>query len=323
MTEPNLAELPKLPLLCDVVFRRLFDEPPYLVSLLNGILGLKGEEQISSLTISNPQIAGPIADDKEVILDVRTVCQSGRCFHVEVQVRAFTAYPERMLYYWAGPYQGQLRSGQGYQDLQPVISIHILGFHLLPQTPRFRDFHHIFEVLERRTHHRLSDHLQLHTIELPKFLASVGQRSTAEKKWLYFLRHGHELTSPQVAALGLPELVAAEEKLRVISQDRILRDLYESRMKAQRDAIAWEKDKIAEWLAQGEKRGIDKGKRLGIDEGKKLGIDEGKRLAILDMCALLDINVTARRQAQLKSMDTAALEALREQIRTSRAWPKR
>ncbi len=113
--------------------------------------------------------------------------------------------------------------------------------------------------------------------------------------------------------MGLPELVQAEEKLRVISQDGNLRDLYEQRMKVQRDAIAWKKDHIADWLEQGEKAGLEK--------GKKAGLEEGLREAIGDMCELLGIELTAPRRALLETLDTAALKSFRDRLKASRAWP--
>jgi predicted transposase/invertase (TIGR01784 family) len=56
------------------------------------------------------------------VLDLRAQTRSGHQFHIELQVRAFFAYAERALYYWAGLYQGQLEAGKGYADLRPVIS---------------------------------------------------------------------------------------------------------------------------------------------------------------------------------------------------------
>jgi flagellar biosynthesis/type III secretory pathway protein FliH len=129
------------------------------------------------------------------------------------------------------------------------------------------------------------------------------------------------LTASQVAALGLPELVQAEEKLRVISQDRNLRDLYEQRMKAQRDAIAWEKDRISAWLEQGEKAGLDKGMKLGLEKGEKAGLEKGLREAIGDMCELLGIQLTPPRRALLETLDAAALKSFRDRLKASRAWP--
>ena len=115
-------------------------------------------------------------------------------------------------------------------------------------------------------------------------LVDVVFRRLFEDPGLYFLQHGEDMSADQVKKLDLPEISEAEKELKRISQERALRVAYEQRMKAERDAIAWEQDKIAEWkklgLDEGKKLGIDEGKKLGIDEGKKLGIDEGKKLGI-------------------------------------------
>src|SRR5438128_1675904 len=109
--------LSKLSPLVDVVFRRLFEDPPRLCKLLNALLHLPEGRQLVALTLLPGQLIGPLSDDKEVVLDLRARTEEGRQLHVEVQIRSFAAYAERMLYYWAGMYHGQLAAGQGYRRL--------------------------------------------------------------------------------------------------------------------------------------------------------------------------------------------------------------
>src|SRR5882757_6497132 len=97
---PAPEQLPKLSPLVDVVFRRLFEDIQLLISLLNALLHLPPDRRLTSLTILSTKVAGPLADDKEVVLDLRAQTQDGRQFHIEVQIRAFVSYPERMLFYW-------------------------------------------------------------------------------------------------------------------------------------------------------------------------------------------------------------------------------
>jgi predicted transposase/invertase (TIGR01784 family) len=108
------AVLPKLPPGDDVVFRRLFDEDKgchLLICLLNAILAYPDGQRISQLTLLRTHVAGPLAADKEVVLDVHAEAENGNRFHVEVQVSSHPSYSERMLFYWASMYAGQLESG--------------------------------------------------------------------------------------------------------------------------------------------------------------------------------------------------------------------
>ena len=269
------APLPKLPPGADVVFRRLFDDENdarLLISLLNAILRYEQGSLIRSLTLRPTHLTGPRAADKEVILDIRAEAQDGSHFHVEVQVSVKPAYAERILFYWSELYCGQLEAGQGYSDLCPVISVHFLFFELLARQAH-PAYHHVFRARADGDGAVLSPHFELHTLEMPKF-ADLAE-GDLEKKWLYFLKRGHELTAEQVVALGVPEIAEAERKLAMISQNRDLRVQYERRMKAERDAVALTRDSmnqgLSEGRAQGRRRRLVEGKRLGIDEGANLG----------------------------------------------------
>src|SRR4051812_3856365 len=119
----------KLPPGEDIVFRRLFDEENgcrLLRCLLNAILKYPAGQRIAKLTLLRNHVAGTLSADKEVILDIRAEAEDERVFHIEVQVASHPCYSERILYYWAGIYAGQLASGQGYAKLRAVVSLHIL-----------------------------------------------------------------------------------------------------------------------------------------------------------------------------------------------------
>jgi len=76
------------------------------------------------------------------------------------------------------------------------------------------------------------------------------------------------MTEQEVTQLGLPEIVEAERKLTMISQDRQVRVDYERRRMAHHDAVSQRRES---WLEEGKRPGLDEGKRLGLDEGKRLG----------------------------------------------------
>jgi len=54
----------------------------------------------------------------------------GRLFNIEMQVRRLTEWIERSLYYIASAYVGQLKQGDNYATLKPVIGINLLDFEL-------------------------------------------------------------------------------------------------------------------------------------------------------------------------------------------------
>jgi predicted transposase/invertase (TIGR01784 family) len=294
----SFAPLPKLPPGADVVFRRLFEDEALLISLLNAVLKLPEGKRIVSLTLLPTHVLGPLADDKEVILDVRAVAQDGTQFEVEVQVRAFDSYAERLLYYWAGLYHGQLIAGKSYRDLRPVIGVHFLFFNLLPAEDRFRHFHHVFDVRERSTSYRLTDQLELHTLEMLKFKKDLSGLADEEEKWLLFLKRGHQMTTDEIQGLGVPAIVEAEKKLNMISQDKILQMQYEQRRCAELDAFAYAEDK---WKG-------------GLIEGKREGKAEGTAKAIL--------SILQARGIPLSSVEQSAILACQDQATLDRWVPR-
>ncbi len=312
---------PKLPPGADVVFRRLFDGENgcrLLISLLNAILRFPPGQRILKLVLLPTHLTGPRAKDKEVVLDVRAEAEDRRQFHIEVQISLKPAYAERVLIYWAGMYRGQFKSGAGYTDLNPVISLHFLFFNLLDKK-KYPMFHHVFRARADGDDAVLSPHFEIHTVEMRKFPDLA--EGDLEEKWLYFLKHGHEMTAEQAARLGVPEIEEAERKLVMISQSRKLQVAYERRVMAQHDAVALMKDPLTIARREALQEGQEKGERLGQEKGERLGREESLRLWIADMCELLGVDLTADRRAQIEQMDLDKLRELRAALKSARAWP--
>ncbi|MFM9040297.1 MAG: Rpn family recombination-promoting nuclease/putative transposase, partial [Betaproteobacteria bacterium] len=111
----------------DYVFKRLFTQAPdLLVALINAIR--YREPPIASLEILNPSIDPQTLSGKHIVLDVLAVDVDGRRFNVEMQVQRHRAWGSRSLYYLAKLLSGQLKSGEGYESLRPVVGIHIMDF---------------------------------------------------------------------------------------------------------------------------------------------------------------------------------------------------
>jgi hypothetical protein len=73
-----------------------------------------------------------------------------------MQARTHTALTERVLYYAARDYGGQLPRGADYSELTPTVSVLWVDARLFPNERRF---HLRFELLETESHVRFTDHL--------------------------------------------------------------------------------------------------------------------------------------------------------------------
>jgi len=78
---------------------------------------------------------------------------------------------ERALYYWARLYAGQLQRGDPYTALRRCVVILITNFFELAS----RRFHSSFRVQEQHDAELLTNHLELHLLELPKLRGALDK----------------------------------------------------------------------------------------------------------------------------------------------------
>ena len=177
-------------ILNDVLFKIVFGSEgsaPLLRRLLNALLSLDGLEQIEELDILNPHLDKSFIDDKGPILDVKARDKKGRRYNIEVQLSTGAGdYLERSLFYSTRFFAEQLQSGCPYSSLKKTVTISLLDFVLFPTLP---SLHSRFFLWEPEQEHCLTELLELHYIELPKFSVSKAHHlRTRFEKWLYFLK---------------------------------------------------------------------------------------------------------------------------------------
>lgn len=64
------------------------------------------------------------------MLDVLARDPDGNCYNVEIQVRKYSAWPKRGIFYLARTLGMQLKTGEDYQELRASIGLHLLDFDL-------------------------------------------------------------------------------------------------------------------------------------------------------------------------------------------------
>ena len=168
---------------CKIVFGTHQNEA-ILRALLNALLNLQGRDRIVELEILSPSAEKVSIDDKGPVLDLKARDEAGTHYNVEAQLRAGVSdYTKRSLYYTAKLYCGQLKSGSNYHLLQRSVSISILDFNLFPESA---ELHSKFQLWDRERDYKLTDDLELHYIELPKFTPDKPQQLKSRfEKWLY------------------------------------------------------------------------------------------------------------------------------------------
>ncbi len=104
-------------------------------------------------------------DEKESIVDIKATTETGITVLIEIQARGNEDFIKRTLYYWAYNYSSSLNRGSFYDELKPTVSINITNFILTDEDK----VHSCYVLKELNNNKILTDHCQLHFVELPKF----------------------------------------------------------------------------------------------------------------------------------------------------------
>ncbi|WP_197231240.1 Rpn family recombination-promoting nuclease/putative transposase [Novipirellula artificiosorum] len=224
--------------LVDFAAKRLLGSPEHwriTVHFLNAML--RFANPIVDVRILNPINMKDFDVDKLSILDIKATDSVGRRYNIEVQTTRPLGLPKRLTYYAAKQLIEQLGEGDQYADLNPSISICILDSVLFREEPALQ---HAFELRTDRGL-SLSDCLQVHVFELPKYVVPSDNKPITDpiEQWLYFFREAANQTAEQLAR-RLPGAVFTEAVgvLEMIAKNPEERQVYEDRLKAERDEWA-------------------------------------------------------------------------------------
>jgi len=243
----------------DVVFQKIFGSPEnedILISFLNALLEETEKEKIKHVEYVDTKLSDIEAiDDKIGILDVRVVTEKGTHINIEIQLINRYNMINRTLFYWSRMYSNQIKKGENYKNLNKTITINILNFNYL-DSKSYHTKYHLYEDNEKTM---LTDILEIHFVELPKFLENSPELNNSLNKWLTFLTKP-EKRIMEVVEMGEPAIRKAITVLDMLSRDPETVRLAELRMK-----------KILD-----EKSMIEGAKEEGIAEGREEGIEIGE-----------------------------------------------
>ena len=274
----------------DIAFKKIFgveENKDLLISLINSIVDK--EDRVAEVTLLNPYNLKNFRKDKLSILDIKAKSEAGKRYNIEIQITDDADYDRRALYYWARLYTEQLEEGNDYRKLHKAIGIHILHFVSIPEIDKY---HNVFHVTERESGLPYFTDLELHTIELKKFvddpdlelLDLVAKVKNSLDMWVAFLTRHDLLNKGHLPRqLDYPELKKALNVLDRLHFAPEEREAYEEHLKwlrAEESALRKCKEEgrqeglekgLAEGLAKGLAEGLEKGRKEGEEEGEKKG----------------------------------------------------
>ncbi len=252
-------------------FKKIFgseENKDILIALVNAVL--PEEDQVQSITLTNPDTLKNRESDRTAILDIRAIDQEGKPVNIEMQVADELDYEQRALFLWSEVYREQLQSGDDYNLLQRTISIHILNFTLMDEP----DYHNHYGIANKKSGKEAFTDLQLHTVELNKFESSTQKDlKTALNRWATFLTKAQELSTEK-----LPKEMKADKaivKALDVLQTTALTDEEYTTYKSHQAWARMERSIIAKARYKGESKGLAKGMKKGIKKGMEKGLAKG------------------------------------------------
>jgi len=290
----------------DYAFKKLFAVPEnsdLLIHLLNAVI--QPESPIVVVELLNPFNEKKFSEDKLSVLDIKARDSAGKWYNVEMQTRAVHVLRQRLPYYNSLLFADQLSEGDGYELLAAAITVCFLNDVLFPgvESP-----HLSFTLCDCARKVQLSDCLQIHTIELPKYNFKEDSLGKADPlvKWAFFLSHAAELEVSDLKRL-LPEkaFIKATGVMEMIGATPQQRAFYESRRKAELDYKSF----VA--AARQEER------QIALREGRQEGREEGLKEGLIGQVRLLQdlLHEPVTSEADLMGLESEALTQLCSQLK--------
>lgn len=272
-TTRNKKTKEQLTLKDDVLFKAFFAKKgneKYLKSFLEAILNVKihkikieQEVNLYKLTI----------DEKPGRLDLQAIIDDGKIVDIEMQVKDEKNIEQRTLVYGSKLIAGQLKEGENYKNIKPVILINILGYNMFET----KEYHtQTKTVLKENKEIEVIKDIQYHFIELPKFREAKPELTNLLECWLAFIdnRKGGLVEKAMVNETIIRE---AEEKINEILSNKELQEILRYRWSAKADEATRMENAKEEGMEQGLKKGMKKGMKQGIEKGIQQGIEKGAK----------------------------------------------
>jgi len=221
----------------DIIFKLLMgteNSIEILTDFLLAVLNLSPDEY-TDINITNPFLLQEYKGDKLGILDVKLKLKSGKVVNIEIQVDPMPFMESRILFYVSKLITEQIGESDQYDKIKRVINIIITDHKLIKDSEKY---HHHFRLYDLESSVLLTDALEIHTLEVPKTRPLTEDSKNAHLlNWMKFfdVKTEEEL---KVLAEKSPVMQKATLRLMELSADEKARQLYEARLKEQRDSYA-------------------------------------------------------------------------------------
>lgn len=256
----------------DITFKKVFAQhPDLMISLLNALLPLKGDQIIDKIEYLTPEMIPEMPNAKYSVVDVQCKDNKEQKFLVEMQMIWSEEFKSRVLFNASKAYVSQLGKAGSYKLLQPVYSINIVNDIFETDLPKDEYFHYYQLVHERHTE-KIIKGLHIAFIELPKFKPQNKTEKKMLDLWLRFLTEINGNTKEVPEELMMNPLT---KKAVTLMEEAGMTDGERYAYWKNIDNVLVEQAIMREAINKGREEGREKGREEGHEEGREEGIRQG------------------------------------------------
>lgn len=232
----------------DYVFSRIFGYRKnweLLKDLLEAILPdikIKKIKFVKQYTLDKDTVK-----NRGAVLDVLAELNDDTLVNIEMQMTDYENTIERSVFYDSGIYREGLVKNEDFKDAKRVIGIWILGYNIFEEGP----FHEIARLKRNYENRLLTDKIELHYIQLPKFKDKCKRISNKLEEWLTFIINDDV---EEIKMIDNEFVQKAEDELEYINSDEEERIRAKFREKAEWKYHADMKSMFKHGVEQGEKK---------------------------------------------------------------------
>ena len=234
----------------DYIFKKIFSKKgnesilkDFLISVLN--IPIQKVETRAEVSLERQ-----LEENKLGRLDILAKLDDNTIVNIEVQILNKYNFIDRTMYYWSGNYYNELRAGEDYKEVKKVIAINILDYEIFEEGP----YHEIARIRRDFKNKILTDKMELHFIQIPKFLKENRGTKTKLEQWMQFISQKDE-KEVELAMKENEEIKKANEEYEYLTGDEAERRLALLREEAIRDEKTMLKGSREEGIEIGRKEG--------------------------------------------------------------------
>ena len=299
----------------DYVFKRLFGDEnnkDILISFLNALFDeYDFLPRIQDLEFKNTEIPKIYEENKSARLDIKAKINENTYVDIEVQSKDANNLINRSIFYNSFMLINEVEEGSYLTEIPQVVSIWIIKGELSSRNI-FKNYKSPIAMVNLKTDESklndgifcISKNFNIIYIFLDKLKDGIFNKNL--ENWLKFI------DNQNVTEIKDDEIVKANGKMNIFRGDKVMKAIYEAKLKARFDRIEYINEAHDKGLQQGREEGIEMGREEGLKEGIKEGLNKGLKEKSIEIAKnMLKLNIDINIISQSTGLSIKEIEQIK------------